>query len=80
MSNTIFQKVLSAFVRWNDHRNAMRELSAMPDYLLTDIGVSRLEIREVVNGLTSNASAEATTSPAAGHRAPPSGQVAFSGV
>lgn len=80
MSNTLFQKVSSAFARWNDHRNAVRELSAMPDYLLSDIGVNRLEIREVVNGLTSNASADVTTGRALGHRVAPSGNVAFSGV
>ena len=40
---------LSSFQNWNLRRRAIRELSAMPDSLLSDLGISRYEIADVVN-------------------------------
>ena len=37
--------------RWNKRRKAISELSGLSDHLLRDIGVSRGEIRHVVDGL-----------------------------
>ena len=40
--------VWSAFKAWRVRRLAMRELRAMPDWLLRDIGIERARIREAV--------------------------------
>ncbi len=40
---------LSSLQNWNARRRAIRELSAMPDSLLNDLGISRYEIADVVN-------------------------------
>lgn len=37
--------------RWRERRQAIRQLSAMPDHLLTDIGIERGNIEAVVHGL-----------------------------
>ncbi len=50
-SNNNFMRRLNARLKnWNDRRIAIRELQAMPNYLLADIGIDRLQIREAVNG------------------------------
>ena len=36
-------------VAWNQKRIAIRQLSAMPDRLLQDIGIERYEISDAVN-------------------------------
>ena len=38
----------SAYKTWRNRRLAVRELSAMPDSLLRDIGIERWQIRDVV--------------------------------
>ncbi len=40
--------VSKSVMRWNERRIAYRELSSMDDYLLKDIGVSRLDIETVI--------------------------------
>ncbi|MGI9310836.1 MAG: DUF1127 domain-containing protein [bacterium] len=48
LSATILSKAWHALKDWNNRRIAVRELSAMPDALLRDIGIERYQIREVV--------------------------------
>ena len=38
---------------WRDKRQALRDLAQLDDHLLADIGLSRAEIRPVVDGLVS---------------------------
>ncbi len=38
---------------WQDKRRALRDLARLDDHLLADIGLSRAEIRPVVEGLVS---------------------------
>lgn len=40
----------AALRAWNNRRIAVRELSAMPDAQLRDIGIERYQIRDAVNG------------------------------
>ena len=40
----------TALRSWNNRRMAIRELSAMPDALLRDIGIERFQIKDAVNG------------------------------
>lgn len=40
----------TALRSWNNRRMAIRELSAMPDALLRDIGIERYQIKDAVNG------------------------------
>lgn len=40
----------TALRSWNNRRMAIRELSAMPDPLLRDIGIERYQIKDAVNG------------------------------
>ncbi len=41
-------RIFSAFRRWNCRRVAIRELTALPDWVLKDIGVLRGEIPAVI--------------------------------
>lgn len=41
----------NTFAQWRERRRAIRDLAAMPDHLLKDIGVERHAISDVVNGL-----------------------------
>ncbi len=45
---TRLSKTWAAMKTWNDRRIAIRELRAMPDVLLRDIGIERYQIKEVV--------------------------------
>lgn len=45
-----FARAWSALRAWHNRRIAVRELSAMPDALLRDIGIERYQIRAAVNG------------------------------
>lgn len=49
--------VIETFRHYRERRHAARQLSAMPDYLLNDIGVERGNIEAVVNGLQARRSA-----------------------
>jgi len=40
----------TALRSWNNRRVAIRELSAMPDALLRDIGIERYQIKDAVGG------------------------------
>ena len=42
-------RLISRFGAWNQRRLAIRELEAMPDVFLRDIGIERFQIRDVVN-------------------------------
>ena len=42
--------LIKSVVRWNKRMTLSRELNAKPDYLLKDMGLSRLEIPAVVSG------------------------------
>lgn len=44
--------LVSAIRRWHRKREAVRELSAMSDHILRDIGLSRGQIRSVVEELS----------------------------
>ena len=41
-------RVVNRLQAWNRRRLAIRELQAMPDSLLRDLGIERYEIRDVV--------------------------------
>ncbi|NIO41460.1 MAG: DUF1127 domain-containing protein [Burkholderiales bacterium] len=45
----VFQQFLTAFARWNRRRITIRELTALPDWVLKDIGVTRGEIPRIVD-------------------------------
>jgi len=57
---------LSSLQNWNVRRRAIRELSAMPDSLLNDLGISRYEIADVVNQRGAFAKLPARTNSTAG--------------
>ena len=42
---------------WQEKRQALRDLARLDDHLLADIGLSRAEIRSVVEGLVSTEAA-----------------------
>ncbi len=44
-------RLTSAIARWRERRRSIAELSRLSDHMLKDIGVSRGEIRAVVDGL-----------------------------
>jgi uncharacterized protein YjiS (DUF1127 family) len=46
---TLVSRIVAAFKSWNSRRKAVRELNAMPDVLLRDIGIERYQITEAVN-------------------------------
>lgn len=50
----VFSKAVRGLIKavqgWNSRRNLTRELSTMPDYLLSDIGIRRDQIPGVVSG------------------------------
>ena len=45
--------LLTRLRAWQDQRRALRDLARLDDHLLADIGLSRAEIRPVVEGLIS---------------------------
>lgn len=45
---TALSRALAAFKAWQSRRIAIRELSAMPDALLRDIGIERFQIKDAV--------------------------------
>lgn len=47
----LFKTLLAASRDWNNRRKAVRELYAMPDRLLRDLGIDRAQIPYVVSGL-----------------------------
>ena len=46
----IARMLIKPFVGWNRRMTLSRDLNAMPDYLLKDIGLSRWDIPAVVSG------------------------------
>ncbi len=46
---TLFSRVATAVKGWHSRRLAIRELNAMPDALLRDIGIERYQIKDAVN-------------------------------
>lgn len=48
---------LSRLRAWQERRRALRDLARLDDHLLADIGLSRSEIRPVVEGLVSTTAA-----------------------
>ena len=42
---------IQTFRRYRERQQAVRQLSAMPDYLLHDIGIERANIKALVSGL-----------------------------
>lgn len=67
----LFHQFFAAVRRWNQRRLAIRELMALPDWALKDIGVMRGEIPRIVDeSLDAAASTHATATaaiPAAEH-------------
>ncbi len=49
--STLFTKVTFASQTWRRRRNTVKELSALSDRLLEDIGIHRSQIRSVVEEL-----------------------------
>ncbi len=47
---TLLSRILLAVKNWRTRRLAARELRALPDALLRDIGIERYQIEEVVKG------------------------------
>ncbi len=47
---TALERLVKAFIRWNQRNALNRRLQALPDYLLKDIGISRGQIPAVVSG------------------------------
>ena len=45
------KQVAADLRKWNDRRLARRELRAMPDHLLADMGIERGQIDEVVDNM-----------------------------
>lgn len=46
---TLLSRLLSTAKSWRNRRIAIRELHAMPDSLLCDIGIARWQIEDAVN-------------------------------
>ena len=44
------ERLVKAFIRWNQRNALNRRLQALPDYLLKDIGIGRGQIPAVVSG------------------------------
>ena len=44
------ERVVKAFIRWNQRNALNHRLQALPDYLLKDIGIGRGQIPAVVSG------------------------------
>ncbi len=45
----VFTRMADKFQVWNERRVAIRQLNAMPDRLLQDIGINRYDITAAVN-------------------------------
>lgn len=58
----------SAYAAWRERRRAVRELSALDDRTLKDIGINRSEIDSVIYGGGSAPTSERTIAPVACHR------------
>lgn len=50
----ILKEFFSGLVTWYERRAAIAELRALPDHLLTDIGLDRAAIPSAVDGLLKN--------------------------
>ena len=46
----VLERVVKAFIRWNQRHALNHRLQALPDYLLKDIGISRGQIPALVSG------------------------------
>ena len=46
----VLERVVKAFIRWNQRYALNHRLQALPDYLLKDIGISRGQIPALVSG------------------------------
>lgn len=68
MLKTLSLFPLNVILQGYRKRQTIRQLSALPDYLLADIGVERDAIATVVDGLMSAPAATGTTRPAGDHR------------
>jgi len=60
MKTPLIYKLVSTLRRWDRRRLAIRELMALDDRMLDDIGVRRDDIHRVVDGLLSSAPRPAT--------------------
>ncbi len=60
MKTPLIHKLVSTLRRWHRRRLAIRELMALDDRMLDDIGVRRADIHRVVDGLLSSAPRPAT--------------------
>ena len=49
---SLFSQAWAAVKTWRNRRTAIRELSAMPDVLLRDIGIERYQIKDAVNNFS----------------------------
>jgi uncharacterized protein YjiS (DUF1127 family) len=58
----------SAYAAWCERRRAVRELSALDDRTLKDIGINRSEIDSVIYGWGSAPTSERTIAPVACHQ------------
>ena len=47
---TALERVVKAFIRWNQRHAFNHRLQALPDYLLKDIGIDRGQIPAMVSG------------------------------
>ena len=45
---TLASRLLQRFSTWKQHRQAIRQLQSLPDYLLQDIGLERYQINDFV--------------------------------
>ena len=44
----VFTRMTDKFISWNERRKAIRQLNAMSDRMLKDIGIERYEIADAV--------------------------------
>lgn len=61
-----WRRAWRALKRWHDRRQAVRELSALSDHQLHDIGVNRADIEQVVAGLHARRTADVVALSAGG--------------
>ncbi len=59
----MLRQIKAAIMQWHERRRAIRNLAAMPDHLLADIGIERHAIDAVVSGLQNRRKAAGSPRP-----------------